>query len=232
MPRHLIPFALTLLCAAPLSGMAQDGDRQFLSAMLEPAPRKQATYYKVSAGVVGELFKGRIYTMEGRLKAEGTWLDEALTVEHGEFVFYHGNSKVESRGRYEHGAKSGVWQRFDTAGRPLAEKVYDPEPLANIIYTRAQSMPRSAKGDERELVKYLREQAGTLDGKRVKGSLVTTFVVEKDGSLSDVNVIEPTGRAEQATAGVLRALERTTPWEPGREKGQPVRTRVRLPITF
>ena len=55
------------------------------------------------------------------------------------------------------GHKSGVWLRFDQWGRPLAEKVYDPEPLMNIVYTRAETMP-AYPGGEKELVKVLREQ--------------------------------------------------------------------------
>lgn len=230
--RSLLPLLIAILPGAATLVSAQGDGRQYLSAVMEPAARKQAAFYKVAGGLEAGLYKGSIYNMDGRLKAEGTYLDEALTIEHGEFVFYHANSKVESHGRYEHGTKSGVWKRFDSAGRPLTEKVYDPEPLANIIYTRAQTMPRSAQGGERELVRYLRDHAGTIGAKRVKGSVTTTFIVEKDGSLSEVKVIEQKGRAEQVTPAVLSALQATVPWEPGLEKGQPVRVRMRVPVQF
>lgn len=71
------------------------------------------------------LFVGKAYDAEGRLLAEGRFRDAALKEMHGDFIYYHVNGKVESRGRFENGRKIGVWERFDTEGRPMAERVYD-----------------------------------------------------------------------------------------------------------
>jgi hypothetical protein len=70
------------------------------------------------------LFVGKAYDAEGRLLAEGRFLDTGLKEMHGDFIYYHLNGKVESRGRFENGRKVGVWERFDTEGRPMAERVY------------------------------------------------------------------------------------------------------------
>jgi hypothetical protein len=83
-------------------------------------------------GKRGPLFIGKAFAPDGHLIAEGQFLDARLQEMHGAFVFYYPDGQVESQGRYEHGHKSGVWQRFDAGGRPLAERIYDPEAMERL----------------------------------------------------------------------------------------------------
>jgi hypothetical protein len=207
---------------------AQQQERQYLSEVLTATSRKNAAFYRQLEGEQDGLPLARTYTMEGRMKAEGTFTDKSLQVEHGAFTFYHANGKVESRGRYVMGHKSGIWLRFDQWGRPLAEKVYDPEPLMNIVYTRAETMP-AYPGGEKELVKVLREQSMN-DGVKPVRTMSATVLVEKSGELSEVKVTDgPDAASEECVADAIRS---TAPWTPGVEMGQPVRVRVKLPVQF
>lgn len=228
-PLPFLLFVLTLSVQAKgLHG--QDTEPRYLSAVLEPTSKKNASFYRVPNGTKADLFVGTTFSLDGRMKAEGTYDDDALTIEHGSFVFYHQNGNIESKGAYEHGLKSGVWKRFDPSGDALAEKIYDPEPLANIIYTRAQLMPRYSEGDERELVRYIKDRVNAEAGKRTKAKVTASFVVEKSGALSDVKVIG--GKDAQVDKQVADAILSTAPWAPGMEKGQPVRVNVRIPVQF
>lgn len=57
-----------------------------------------------------------------------------------------------------------------------------------------------------------------------------SFVVEKDGSMSDIKVARDPGHGLGAEAiRVLKSIK--TKWTPGQKKGQPVRTAYSLPIT-
>lgn len=208
---------------------AQDPERIFLNEHLERTTGRKATFYRIWEGMEGQHFIGRTYSMDGKLKAEGRYLDEQLTVEHGHFTFYHANGKVESSGDYAEGLKAGVWQRFDGWGRSLAEKVYDPEPLADIVYTRAQTMPRYPGGDK-ELVRYIRSKVVGEDGQRVKTQVTASFIVEKNGELSEVKVVK--GEDPIMDEKVVDALRSTPAWDPGREKGRPVRVQMQLPVEF
>jgi hypothetical protein len=231
--RHsVLPLLLLLLTLAATAKAlhGQDPDPQYLSAILEPTTRKKATYYRVANGRQGQLYAGAIHTMDGKLKAKGTYRDEALTIEHGMFEFYHANGEVESRGEYQHGRKSGVWERYTSAGVPLAEKIYDPEPLENIVYTRAQVMPRYTEGDERVLVRYIKERVNNQVGHRTKAKVTASFVVEKSGALSDIVVTG--GKSPGVDKQVAEAIQSTAPWEPGMERGLPVRVQMRLPVQF
>lgn len=222
-------LAAFLLPFIPNALFAQgDDDRQYLSNVLAPTAKKNATFYRAIAGRKGELYQGKTFTMEGKLKVEGTYIDSSMNIAHGDFVFYHPNGRVESRGAYENGYKSGVWERFDAWGEPLAEKVYDPEPLANIIYTRAQSMPEFP-GGQRAFVRYVRDKV-LANGDDLNGTITTTFIVEKTGELSEVKVTESHG--ESIDGRVVEAVKQTGPWQPGEEKGLPVRVQMRVPVQF
>lgn len=232
--RSKFPVAFLLLSLSATAVEAGNGDPKaakiYLSNVLEPTSRGKAAFYMVPDGKDGELFIGRIYTMDGKLKAEGHFRDAALTIEEGAFVFYHPNGKVESQGDYAMGAKTGVWLRYDPWGDPLAEKVYNPDALANILYTRAETMPTYRGGDERAFVRTVKEGVKVPAGSSVKGPAMASFVVEKSGELSDVKVID--GKDEAIDDQLVEMIKSTSPWTPGAEKGVPVRVQMRVPVQF
>lgn len=226
-----ITFLLLIsLGPAPVFAQDQADQRQYLDGVLAMTSKKSARYYRVQDGMDGQLFIGKTYTIDGKLKAEGRYLDAGLTQPNGPFVFYHANGKVESKGVYVNGNKSGLWERFDVWGGALAEKIYDPEPLANIIYTRAQTMPEFPGGDQRAFVKYVREKVSPISGQKLKGIVTASFVVEKNGELTDVKVIE--GKDSVFDGQLVDAVKSTSPWQPGADQGRPVRVQMRVPVQF
>ncbi len=64
----------------------------------------------------------------------------------------------------------------------------------------------------------------------IKGSVVVSFVVERDGSLTDINVVRDLsfGTGEEA----VRVLKKAKKWAPGVQNGRPVRVSYTLPITL
>lgn len=232
--KYLFLFAALYFGLAPATAQVS-GERQYLDEVLASTTVKKARYYRVNEGKEGELYIGKIYTTDGKLKAEGRYQDAALTLPSGPFTYYHANGKVESRGLYVDGNKTGVWERFDVWGGALAEKIYDPEPLANIIYTRAQTMPEYPGGGEKAFVRHLREKASPINGDKLKGEVMASFVVEKNGELTDVRVIRD--GAEEGKNSVFEdqlvdAVKATSPWQPGAEQGRPVRVQMRVPVQF
>lgn len=213
-----------LLAASILSSTFAPGDkkaaRTYLNSVMEPTSRGKAAYYKVAAGQDGPLYVGRIFTMDDVLKAEGRYADADLLVAHGHFTFFFPDGKKESEGDYEMGYKSGVWQRYDEWGQQLAEKVYDPTPLENIVYTMAPTMPQYP-GGEQAMITYLKKSAGEVDG------ATATFVVEKNGDLSEIKVLgAPPGVDEQ----IVDALDHAPRFEAGEKDGLPVRVHMRVPL--
>jgi hypothetical protein len=62
------------------------------------------------------------------------------------------------------------------------------------------------------------------------GMVSIQAVVEKDGSLSEIIIINSLG--EIITEQVIWALENMPPWIPARQNGEPVRTKVNFAISF
>ena len=64
----------------------------------------------------------------------------------------------------------------------------------------------------------------------VGGRVLVMFVVEPDGSLSNVEVARKVFPSLDAEA--IRVVKTMPKWKPGKEKGKPVRVNFTLPIVF
>jgi TonB family protein len=65
---------------------------------------------------------------------------------------------------------------------------------------------------------------------KIQGKVFLSFVVNRDGSLSDIHVLKGIGYGCDEEA--VRVLSRMPNWEPGRQNGQSVKSRFNLPIAF
>lgn len=64
----------------------------------------------------------------------------------------------------------------------------------------------------------------------IKGKVYVQFVVEKDGSLTDIKVMRDIGYGTGAEA--IRVLKKSPKWKPGIQNGRPVRVLYSLPISI
>lgn len=63
-----------------------------------------------------------------------------------------------------------------------------------------------------------------------QGTVWVSFVVETDGAITGIGIER--GVSEDLNNEALRIVRKFPKWKPGEVEAQPVRTRVRLPITF
>ena len=68
------------------------------------------------------------------------------------------------------------------------------------------------------------------DEEGLKGKVYVTFVVEKDGSLTDIKVLRDIGYGTGKEA--IRVLKATPRWNPGEQNGKKVRCTFSLPISL
>ena len=67
----------------------------------------------------------------------------------------------------------------------------------------------------------------------IQGTAVVNFIVEKDGRVTQPQVVrDPGGQTGLAALQVVYAMAQNIRWIPGRIKDQPVRTRFTLPVRF
>ena len=98
------------------------------------------------------------------------------------------------------------------------------------VYDVCEQMPTYEGGDA-ALLKYLGENLKLPEEYKergMQGRMVVGFIVEKDGSLTNVKVLRAVDIALDAE--VLRVVKGMPKWIPGRHNGQRVRVRYLLPI--
>jgi periplasmic protein TonB len=114
----------------------------------------------------------------------------------------------------------------------VVEVVKAPEPEKTYELFDIQKQP-SFPGGEKELLKYLAENIKYPPLARennIQGKVALTFVVNKDGSISDVSVLKDIGGGCGKEA--LRVVGSMPKWVPGEANGNPVKVRFTLPVQF
>ena len=101
-----------------------------------------------------------------------------------------------------------------------------------VIFTVVEDQPEFP-GGEAARQKFLEDNLRYPQMAReagIQGTVFITFVVERDGSVTDVRVIRGIGGGcDEEAVRVVRMMPR---WEPGRQRGQPVRVQFNMPIRF
>ena len=100
------------------------------------------------------------------------------------------------------------------------------------IFTVVEEQPGYPGGDEAR-IKYLQDNIKYPDEAKelgVQGKVFVTFVVEVDGSITDVRVLRGIGAGcDEEAIRVVRGMPK---WVPGKQRGVPVRVQFNLPIKF
>ena len=100
------------------------------------------------------------------------------------------------------------------------------------VFVVVEEPPRFPGGDS-AMYMYLCMNLSYPDAARenkIEGMVVVLFVVEKDGSVSNVRVLRDIGGGcGEAAVEVVKNMPR---WEPGRQAGKAIRTQFSLPLKF
>lgn len=111
--------------------------------------------------------------------------------------------------------------------------VQEEEEIAeDVIFTVVEDQP-SYPGGEEARIRYLQENLRYPQMAReagIQGTVFVTFVVERDGSVTDVRVLRGIGGGCDEEA--VRVVQNMPRWNPGRQRGQPVRVQFNMPIRF
>ncbi|NNC83331.1 MAG: energy transducer TonB [Flavobacteriales bacterium] len=106
------------------------------------------------------------------------------------------------------------------------------EELPDEPFTVVETMPLFPGGDT-ELLRYISSNISypsTAKELRIQGRVYVSFVVEKDGSVTNVEVIRGIGGGLDEEA--VRVIESMPQWSPGMQGGMLVRVRFVQQITF
>lgn len=66
--------------------------------------------------------------------------------------------------------------------------------------------------------------------RKIRGTVFLTFIVEKDGAVSNVTVVK--GVDPLLDDAAVKAISESPDWTPGLQRGEPVRVRYSIPLNF
>lgn len=100
----------------------------------------------------------------------------------------------------------------------------------NVYNTAGIEVKPDFPGGIEKFYKFVGNNYKTPEEEGLKGKVYVTFVVEKDGSLTDIKVLRDIGYGTGAEA--IRVLKKCPKWTPGEQNGKKVRVLYSLPITI
>ena len=116
----------------------------------------------------------------------------------------------------------------------LKEAVAQPEPKPEVekVFDVVEQMP-SFPGGPSALMEWLSNNVKypvVAQENGVQGRVVVSFVVERDGSITDVKVVRGVDPSlDKEASRVVRAMPR---WIPGKQNGSAVRVKYHVPVAF
>ena len=124
-------------------------------------------------------------------------------------------------------AKGGV-----EGGTPFTHETTTIKQEEDKVFQVVEEQPVFPGGME-ALMNYLKKDMKypkEAQDKGIQGRVIVQFVVNKDGGICDAKVVKAVDPLLDAEA--LRAVNAMPKWIPGKQKGEPVRVRFTLPLSF
>jgi len=118
------------------------------------------------------------------------------------------------------------------AKEALVTEPVKPKEEENKVFDVVEQMP-SFPGGMAALMAYLQKSIKyppVAEENGIQGRVVCTFVVERDGSVTDVRVAKSVDPSLDKEA--VRVVSALPKWIPGKQNGQSVRVKYTLPVTF
>ena len=114
----------------------------------------------------------------------------------------------------------------------VAPEVVEEEVVEQEIFQIVEEMP-SYPGGERALLEYVAKNIKYPQIARetgIQGRVFVGFVVEPDGSVSNVKILRGIGGGCDEEA--MRVIKSLPKWKPGKQRGKAVRVSYQIPVVF
>lgn len=181
----------------------------------------------------------RNWYTNGQLAREGNYRNNKPEGQHTvwykngqkRFVEFYVNGELQDtlKSFYENGTLRRL-ELYET-GKVLKGEVYAEDGKV-LPYFPANQMPEFPGGVE-QLMKFLvanMKYPRTAQKEKASGQVLTSFIVDKDGTIEDVTIVK--GVHPDIDAEALRVVRSMPKWKPGMQNDEVVRVRYNLPLKF
>lgn len=200
-------------------------------------------YTKFASDIANQ---GTGYNLNYHIMACNDSTGKELTVDgNGYYIGYNNDFKtVKEEGSLKAGIKDGKWKGNNgiednyityaeeySNGKLVSGESVDRDNKV-VTYTVSEREPQY-KGGITAFYAYLGKNViYPINARRnfIQGTVYISFVVEKDGSLTDVKVARSPN--EELSAEALKTVKNSPNWEPGLQYGRAVRVQYTVPVKF
>ncbi len=102
-------------------------------------------------------------------------------------------------------------------------------------YVLATKMPEFADGGSAGMIEFIQDhlEYPMVEKKaNIQGTLMMQFIVEKDGSLTDIKAIKSVEGGDNLVKEAIRVIKLMPKWKPGMQDGHTVRVYKNVPFYF
>lgn len=127
----------------------------------------------------------------------------------------------------EYGGKAA-----ETKGEKVTNTA-DEQKDQDVVFMVVEEMPEFPGGTQ-GLFQYLSENVKypvIAQENGIQGRVVCRFIVNTDGSITDIEVLR-SGGDPSLDKEAVRVISSMPNWKPGKHKGKPVRVRYSVPVSF
>ncbi len=233
----------------------------YRSGMLESVCTHKTGEYKDLFTIFSTLYRhGEYvrYSKDGNLLSSGTF---ESGFRNGKWIEYYDTTQrlVEGEQLFNNYKKEGQWREYykggqlktlseyrndtfkfrvyyDTSGNVTDTVDYEmdnynyEDAIATKNNDALEKLPKPSYDPFMFLVKNLIYPPEPRD-RGIDGSYKVRFVVDTDGSITDIEVVSEYHHIDLAKAGLL-VISKYPPWSPGIQDGEPVKAYFTLPVTF
>ena len=204
---------------APSANEAADDKKFIAKGVVYDYDKAQPTPIVGAVILVEGTKKGTVTDREGKFQIEVSMGDRITASYVGYESKTIGVSKI-----YSESSKSNEYY----IGLNKETEADEPEKVYDVV----EQMPEFPGGPA-VLYETLVKSIQYPEEARIKGAqgrAIVTFVVEKDGSISNARVVKSVDPSLDAEA--LRVINTMPKWNPGKQNGEPVRVKYTAPVRF
>lgn len=155
--------------------------------------------------------------------------EEPQQAETTEFEIVDDDQELKNEFSIETFENTGNVEVFIPKVEVVEEVVEEEEQTIFIVVEESASFP----GGIQEMMNFIKNNLKYPQQARetgTQGKVFVSFVVEKDGSLTDVKVLRDIGSGCGEEA--VRVVKSMPKWKPAKQRGKPVRMQFNLPVAF
>lgn len=227
--------------------MLIENDTAFYNS-LGASSRRDASRYRFAAKQEGNYLVKELDAKNGNVTEAIECSSIAPIVRNGKSTLYRENGSKIIEGNYTNDKRTGDWMIWENEKEDslvveyfndgmYKNKFVPPHHKDNIemnVLYKVEEMPVFVGGEPQRMAFFQNNMKYPISerDRGIQGTCYISFVIEKDGSLTDIKVLKGVKGGGGLDAEALRVAKLMPNWTPGKQYGTSVRVQFNLPVKF